>query len=321
MTKTFKFIGMVLIAVLIGAGFAACSSGDDDEDSGNGNNYPNTEAHVIVTNDGYRYLLAHAGGNYYSYDDVNKLTKITSNGNASADFFFQYVPSFKVKASIDASYKYKKDSISMSFNAKGYITAITENYSFHESDYTDTGSRTLKFSYDGQGHLTYVSVSGKGAEVADNDVSMSWPYRYTLNSTLTLTWKNNNLVRTEYKEKQTGDDRPSSRTEIYEYTYSDELNTFNQNTCATTQPLKAATKYRVVDFYAFALIGWLGKGTEYLPRMFAYYKQEEDKEATTKSYTVSYDVSENGLISNEKYGDTGGSYSYSTAALTVDTDK
>lgn len=326
MEKTFRLIGMVLMAVLMSVGFTACSSNDDDDSNGgNGNNYPNTEAHVIVTNNGNRYLLSSTSNNYsrnypkysYYYDEVNKLSKITGDCKSvqyATDYSIQYAPSFKVSALIGESENYKNDSITMLFNTKGYITEITETYSFHNSDYTDTGSRTLKFSYDGQGHLTYISVSGKGTEFDDNGVS-KWPY--TLNSTLTLTWDDGNLMQTEYNEKQTGDSRPSSCKEIYKYTYGTVLNTYNQNTIVSALPLLTPTQYRFIDFVSFVYIGWLGIGTKNLPNMYAYYKQEEDEEAINQSYKVSYSINNEGLIEEENYGSTLYYYLYKDAALTI----
>lgn len=263
-------------AVLIGGlSFASCSSDDGDAVSSEGN----PSAGTVTDSNGAKYRLTKAGGISYSYDSYGKLSSIYVNGET---YNASYNP-FKLTSGESSNEKDVIDNIRL--NANGYITGLREVYDYTSSSVSDHEEGTASLSYDGNGHLTRITVSSSSYEIYNGEKES-----YSGTATLTLTWNDGKL--TKVTEESTGDDEDSS---TYEFTYSN----------ATSNPLCQYTP-NILDFdleilQALSCIGYLGKGPSVLP---SSCKHEN------RTYYYSYGKLSSGLI--DWYSKSSSSSSYTT---------
>lgn len=140
--KTLRFIGMAIIAVIMGVNFAACSSDDDDDNDG-GNTISKGAPVVSITRTGYvpeemnwifaysndkltsaqgqliyfgqsdekeNYGISYQGGIQLTGDGADEISKIETNKNG-------YITFIKTTDDAEISYEYTAD---------GYLKSVTE---------------------------------------------------------------------------------------------------------------------------------------------------------------------------------------------------
>ncbi len=310
--KLMKLFGVALVATVLGAGFTACSD-DDDDDNGNGSSSSSSNKVSIITNNNGEELLLTSvlsSDNYddmhFKYDTQGRCTYI-GHDDAEHVYTISYNP-YKIAGSYGNG---GTEKINLSFNDEGYVTKIASTYTHTMEDgRIENEDGTFILSYE-DGHLTKASLS-----VDWEMTGQSSRNSCTTTYTATLTWKDNNMTKLSFSFDElynNGDNRQEEGTCTYEY--SDTKNDCKQHTIASIY------SYGCYDLYfleTFAFVGYIGKGTAYLPKSMEYDVKEtydEDgyrgEESWTDSYSFNYTKNSDGTISTEKaFGDTY-TYSYS----------
>lgn len=174
------------------------------------------------------------------------------------------------------------------FNSNGYISHIDGKYEYGEdyNTYKDTGSESADFSYDGEGHITQITYSGKYKYGYNGHVET-----YIVSGKATFNWKNGNLISYKNETSETSDGETDRWTEEESWKYSSTLNKFKQY----------GRVYDEIDFMddfnVLMYVGLIGKGSTNLPCEF------EDGDPVT------YTLNENGSI---RYENLDGRISYYT---------
>ncbi|MCD8296315.1 MAG: DUF4595 domain-containing protein [Prevotella sp.] len=262
--KTFRLIGMALIALVFSFSFSSCS--DDDDDDSNRSSSSSSNVSVITTDDGEQYVLVKVGSwKTYDYDSEGRCTEL------HGDYSISYNPC--VITPFDEDWEYAN----VTFNNSGYISKM-EIYFPNEDDIV------INCSYDSDGHLT--NIKGSDTYYNGNDT-----YQYTLNCD--FTWKSGNLISAGFTKK--GEDRSISAS--YTYEYGNTKNKYQQYTDALWDPM--AQPIIADDFSSLCFIGLFGKGTSKLP---ASYKivWVYDNDIETYDDTLEYTLNGNGTIQTEK---------------------
>lgn len=166
--KTWRFIGMALLAVILCVNFTACS--DDDEQNGNGGTAGNEmKVSTFTWDDGSWYELSYDKqgriSNLEEYDETGELVSyvvIDYNEN-NIRMTVTFPSSGRVETSI------------CTLNSEKLIekTVLTYNEDIYDSE-------TVQYTYDDNGQLISIYNTDSGEENH-------------------LTWENGNLVKDEYK--------------------------------------------------------------------------------------------------------------------------
>ena len=309
---------LCLVAALATAcSLASCS--DDDDDGGSDEGNPN--AGLIETTAGTTLLLTSVGNIDFDYED-GKLVQIETS---YFTITVSYYP-FTITVTYDGDNGTMVFS-NISVNGNGYITSanFSEEYSYEGKydSYSETGSGSVKCSYDGNGHLTKMtcSASGSGKDVEDDE---TYSYSSSLSASATLSWSGDLLqnVSCSYNAsgKEDGDSWEEEDAEEYDYENSTSYpNTTYQYTPNTT----GGWCDLVIDydiFYALAYLGYFGKGPSYHPvsvEIEGYWKEFEDGEETDDdevdySLSYSYSLNSDGSV---YYSSVGSSKTYFTYSL------
>lgn len=277
------------LAALVCAGLGACSS-DDDGDSAGG------ETGVITNEDGSRVRVTRAGDYYFSYDEEGLLSAVR---DGSSELYEVGQDPF----TLEYDQYDETETYTLSRNGKGYITKMTEKYTYDSEDDEEweNGSATLSFSYDGSGHLTKITGSGSGTYYDDGEKE-----KYNAKLTYTFTWSDNLLTRMKYVGEEDGD----KYTVEVEYDYGDNVYENPSHQFANSYWAYSATD--VCDI--LSSLGMLGIGGDYLPVSVTETDTEdyedEDEDSETYTYNYSYGFNSNGLLTYERCNRSYFYYSY-----------
>ena len=165
--KTFRFLGMALLAVVLCVNFTACSD-DDSEQNENGNQSGENLKLASVTWD------LNDGGTEYSYDAQGHISEVAEYDEAG-------------ELSSLSTIEYNSDNIVVTTD-DGYhedICSLNANGQIVKSVCTSGGyTKTAEYAYNAEGYL--ISI-----------------YEVEYDETTNLTWENGNLIKADdgYMEK------------------------------------------------------------------------------------------------------------------------
>ncbi len=289
--------------------FTACSD-DDDDDGGSGS--PSTTVSVITTDDGERRVLKRirksnslATNFTFEYDNQGRCTY----ASAVDSYKMSYDPFKLTYADVDDDESY---DFSVSFNNLGYMSKLSMSGSSGDKNDGEESSGTYNFTYDDSGHLTEIIMSASGTDYTGG-TSVKW----TSSCTSTLIWSDGNLISEERDWLETEGGRVDwDCTETITYEYGSTYNKYN------VYPLEMLELGNDLISPQFALIGYLGKGTAYLPSALIWRWEKAtvgDEGKGKTNWTLSYKLNSNGTIATEYYERSSiasyyNAYSYSTLA-------
>jgi len=178
MTKTFRFIGMVLMAVLVSVSFAACS--DDDDDNGGNGGKVNTSS-VFTAG-----LPKSVAGMSMTYNSDGTLASISDGGTRAS---FEYGSATRAVADNAVRMTIYEDgevfaTCDLLLNASGFVKSCTET--------CDGDVDTWDFGYNNDGQLNYMKRSEGGNEVTS------------------ITYQNGNIVKAKTVSEDDGDQNECS---------------------------------------------------------------------------------------------------------------
>ena len=189
----------------------------------------------------------------------------------------------------------------------GYLTHLAIEYSEsdEEEGWSETGKGDMKLTYNSNGNLTKITVTGSYSGKGDGE---SFSGEYT--GSITYSWIEGNLAKIQ-STYDFGDGELS--TETYEFEYSDEVNKIQQYIIGVDD----ATGFSE----DFAPIGWLGKWSKNYPSSCTELKVEEDdegKETYTGTHSWSnFSTTSDGLLSGFNYDGNRYTYTYDNTAPTA----
>ncbi len=289
--------GVLTFAFTLAAGFAftACSD-DEDGDGGGGSAGGSSEAGVVTGSDGEKLYLKSAGDWNFSYDESGKLTSARDGLYSGADIYaFTYNP-FTITNEYSGSDGTMTDTYSgISLNKSGYVTKMKETVIDEYYGETETTVTNASCSYDGAGHLTKISVSGKVSGTEDGE-----KYSYNASASYVFTWSGGKLTKVKWTSNVGGE----KETETTVFDYDEER--YPNKTKQYTGFIDDVTED--IDF-AF-LLGYMGKGPDYHPtacELTSEYEGEEDVD----SYNYSYVLNSNGSVNRVGASFNGGRTSWS----------
>ena len=300
MKTKFYFLPILLLGGL--SLFTACS--DDDDENGGGQ----PSGPVIGpsgTNSGARLTSISAGWGkttYFQYNEDGTIKRISEEEDGEEDDWIAmtYNP-FRIETKDNGFLK------NVSFNDDGYLTGLAFEYSEsdEEEGWSETGKGDMKLTYNSNGNLTKITVTGSYSGKGDGE---SFSGEYT--GSITYSWIEGNLAKIQ-STYDFGDGELS--TETYEFEYSDEVNKFQQYIIGVDD----ATGFSE----DFAPIGWLGKWSKNYPSSCTELKVEEDdegKETYTGTHSWSnFSTTSDGLLSGFNYDGNRYTYTYDNTAPTA----
>ena len=287
---------LIILATLFVSLFALTSCDDDDEGSGSGS----TSAGMI----GKDLRLSAVGGISFYYDKQGRLESIDTR---SDDYEFSYNPG---KITYDDGYA------DVTYTGKGYLASSKESYKDEESWGYEAGDVSYTFSYDGNGHLTKISMTEKVTIKEDGEKDT-----YTNTMTATITWKSDMIQKVVYDEKDDDGDR-YIETWTFEYDKKNKEDYYNKY--CQYAPSVIFWADAADSFYGMAYVGMMGKGPLYLPSACEIEEVEienGDKDTYTRSKSFSYSFNSDGTLSQAYYDGSRYSYSYSDVDSSSDSRK
>ena len=287
---------------------ASCS---DDDDGDGGSSYGSETAGQVTGTDGVTYWITGANGLYFDYDDEGTLVGIT---DGDYDYEVSYNP-----FTISYSYEYKDDYYetysatwsNIVVNSNGYITSAKISYEGTEEDDESnldsySGSQSLSFTYDNDGHITEMSAShsysGKGSYEGE---TFSWSGKGS--TSISYTWGNDLLKEIAYsasdKGTDSGEDFSDSYTRTYTYDYTED---YPNATLQYTPALIMDVWGDIGTLWTFS-IGYNGKGPAYHPtscdayEVDDYYYEVDDYYEESYTLFMKYDLNDSGTVGTFYY--------------------
>lgn len=255
----------------------SCSDDDDDVSSSG----LDSDAGLILEEDGIKYYLTGVGNIKYTYDVHGNL--VTLN-----EFDVTYSP-LLMTYSEEGNNEYETITCSdFSINSKGYITQFTEKqiYSNYKYDQSQSSECVYKFSYDSNGRLQKMTCK---------DESNSDGEYFSESTTATFSWDNG--ILTKMLVITVDEDSEVQLLAVYNY---DEYKYPNITGQYTTSMLDLEW----MGPNDFAYLGYLGVGSAYLPEGIevtdVYYVDGELVDDESSSYTYTYEFNDNGTVDTEK---------------------
>lgn len=179
-------------------------------------------------------------------------------------------------------------------NSSGYLTSYDFEYAetWSDGDY-DKGSASVSLSYNSNGQLTKITMSGSDKEYYADD---NETYTDSGTTTTTLTWENNLITQavstTTWKDS---DGDSGTDTETWVYVYDTEYENTTLQYPYYTNDAFECIYYTVPSDEPFLYIGWFGKGPEYLPssytytyKYYEYYDDDDEEYEESGSYNESF---------------------------------
>lgn len=274
----FYFLATILLSSVT-ISLTACND-DDDEDGGGGSGIASKTVGIIDSKTGQRITKF---GNYKVYYDADGRLDYIADSNGK--WTFSYNPN-KITFVESSNGQDKGETVNVSYNGNGYISALSSSYTFEEygMKFSETSKATL--SYDGSGHLTKITSSSKMTGSYNGE-----SYSDTYSSNYTLTWKSGQLTKVVGIESGNEDGESYSDTDTWTFSYSDSYpNTFQQWAPSIAQSFSGD----MVEVLCY--VGLLGVGPSQLPGS-AEDVYVEDDDTDTDSYTFNYGFNDNGSLS------------------------
>jgi hypothetical protein len=305
-----KFLSRTLSVLLCTAVlWTACSSDDDDNNDDNGGGGSGSaaklKAGIFVGEDDISYQLTSNGIINYVYDAQGNLTAIT--GDVDGDYEITISP-----FTMSRSNEYGTFSISKcSFNTQGYLTKFTlEEIYDYDGDYQDF-TAVYSISYNGSDQISKITTKENGVEKYDGDT-----FKGSGSEELTFTYENGNLVTIKEVVKATESGATFKGSGLATFSYGNTVNAAKQYTVGFVHffPIDE----QVAEL---AMIGYLGKSSNYLPSQIDYiynYGDEKDEESATYSYQLG---ATNGLVVKEKENNSTYYYKYASDTKAVDEEQ
>lgn len=277
--KKFKVVFKIMLLSM----FLLTSCSDDDDDVSSSG--LDSDAGLILEEDGIKYYLTSVGNTEYTYDvDGNLLTL--------GDFDVTYSP-LLMTYSEEGNNKDETITYSdFSINSKGYITQFTEKSTSSNYKYDSYQSYEIvyKFSYDSNGRLQKMTCKDETNTNGEDSFE---------STTTTFSWENGLLTKLS---AITVDEEDSEVQTLAVFNYDD-----YEYPNITGQYTSSMLDIEWMGPDDFAYLGYLGVGSAYLPEgievsdIYVYYEdgelEEEDEEW---SYTYTYEFNDNGTVDTEK---------------------
>lgn len=270
---------------------SSCSGDDDDDDNGGGGSGVTgnesalvKEGKVLLTSiDGYRPMA-------FTYDEqLRPVSAYESDGyyeDGYDEMFFIDYNTGKITLWGEL------EGLSVSFNAKGYITKIQGSWNYTEDGDVSRGSMTQICNYDDSGRL--VSMETNDEEYEEDGVHKDYERSV---AKVVFTWSDGNLTKTETNSVWYGENGSIEETNsfVQTFTYGNSINRYRQ--------------YPEVfgDDNELLTVGLFGVGPEKLP--LTYYSKEVSEYSGHKyeyesSWNGQFTLNENGSIDTETWTDT-----------------
>ena len=218
---------MLFATLLTSTSFVACSSDDDNEnENGNGNGNASSVENPLQKEG--KLLLSGITGNDSGYD-FNLTLEYDDKFRPTGCYYLdegEYDYEFKIDYD-KGIMEWATEVLTASFNDKGYITKLKEEYSETEDGVKEYHKSESNYTYDKDGHLIKAiyewndKYEGKGINYTVND-----------KQTIVFTWENGNLVSytRKYVEQHSDngqvENRSSKRSRTF--TYGNQPNKFKQ---------------------------------------------------------------------------------------------
>lgn len=187
----------------------------------------------------------------------------------------------------------------VTFNSKGYITGMSVKFDFSEDGDSYSGSGTISFSYDGNGHLT-----GYTGNSSESGVENGVHYSYTSNFKCIKTWQNGNLTKVNYEINGNENGDQLMETMEAEFEYGNIQNSLGQYCIAL------AEAGHDLGCAPFALAGMFGTPSAYFPTSYTESWDNGKGYHGSQKYDCTITLNADGTIAKEGYN----AYSYITAS-------
>ena len=294
-------VAAVAIVCTLSVGLYSCSSDDD----GDGGGKASTSAGVLDKRTGLR--ITSYGSTYDTYRvyylDDGRIDYIKQG--SYEQYKFSYSPN-----RITAYYGSEEEEVlNIGYNGSGYISSIKSSYSGEGSGerWTETSNATL--SYDSNGHLTKISVSGNETST-DMDTGERTTEKWTGN--YTLLWRNNLLMQVVVDETEIEGGEKETETETWVFSYDN--SSYENVYCQWTPSISSIFGDGIVEM--LANLGLLGTGPIMLPSSGECHEESYyngSNHSYDRSYTYRYGFNSDGSLSSATVSGTTYRYSYDYA--------
>lgn len=284
------------VVALLSPSMSAC--GDDEDDGA-----ASTSAGVLDSRTGLR--VKGFGDYRVCYDSKGRIDYIRDD---YGEWEFSYNPNKISYVEIYNGQRIEDETLSVSYNSSGCLSSANYSDSGQDEDEKWNESSQASLSYDGSGHLTKITGSGKESGIEKGErYSESWTFSYT------LTWRNNILQQVVWTEKWVEDGETETETETWTFSYD---NDSYENEYHQWAPSIGRWLDDIEELYAY--VGLLGVGPSKLPSSAEKYEEEfyDGKNHTYyDSYSFSYGFNSDGSISYTFVNGTRYSFSYDYAEI------
>lgn len=278
MKKTLRFLGAMALGLLMAPVLTSC--GDDEPGEGAGN----VQTPVY---DGTR--ISSINNVPVRYDQQGRAVSFGS------EFSIDYSTGRIYFDDADE----EEGNVTVSFTDKGYISSIKSSWDYEDSYDGERykGNATVQFSYDKDGHIVKLTETGKETGTGEGESSS-----YESNITISMTWKDGNLVKVVQDETEIEDGEKDQDRYVYDIDYGTQMNIFKQFPMSLANALSEDTSWHIL-----ASLGFLGIGPNRIPESM----EENDDDGDSYSYTFSISLNDNGTINSEYVEHTIYYYGYS----------
>lgn len=305
-----KCLSAALIASFC-IGFTACSNDDDDDNGGKGGSSAAPTPELTDIN-GNGVQLTSVGDIWFRYDENGKLS---SFGDSDGGYYLDgnsFTLTYKdVESGYLDGYYTSSYTAKVTLNGSGLISKITytEETKYTDEDFASKTSATVSYQYNSDRQLTGGSMSGSG-EWSEDGYHVS----YTGTGSLTNTWTNGNLIKSNQESrisgKVSGQSYNQTIAETYTYSYGDMANPIKQ------MPYLICDNLTGEELGMLGLIGLFGVGPVNLPTVYVV-TELEDGEEYSRTSALSYTLNDNGTIATESGGGYKLTYQYGTGTRAI----
>lgn len=291
MKKTFRLLGALALCVVMIPAASSCGGDDDGNEPGNGG---------VVDIEGSR--LTSINGARITYDADGRLTRVSSPYGVSIDYSRGTI---SLEDEDD-----EEGTMDVRFNGRGYLSELSGSWDYTDDDdryeYRYTGSGKVTYSYNGDGNLTKVVSENRETE---KNLTTGEKEEYSGKFTMTLTWRDGNLITAVGESEEREDGRTERWTETYTYTYGNQPNKYFQMPISISYPLADESAFGVL-----AAVGMFGKGPVMLPDYMRESEVEDDGYTDNHSYNISFSLLSSGAIKTEDFGYHTYNYGYGSSS-------
>lgn len=272
-----KFLAFMFSAVTLAGAFSSC--GDDEEESGSGSV---TEKSFIDV-DGQRVKSVGRLFNV-SYDDNGDILSYYCD----EDSYEVSLKPFKLVQEDDNS----SEVYEIKFNGLGFISSIVNKYSYDGGYGSESSSTTAKISYNKNGQIESVSITGSGKETYEGE-TVSWKG----SGSETFTYSGSVLTKAKYKVTETASVDGKSAKETWAEDITFEYDDDNENSFFQYTPRYAeCVLEEFEDLMGLAFVGMFGKASSKLPSTIKCIEYEDGEEEDVDNFSCYYSYKSNGAI-------------------------